>query len=193
MWGALAERGSLSCPPLPVKIESQVFRFCIFAPGKITAHRCNSTTRRPLMRIMELLLMVRGWTCRPLTPAAAAPRRRLGVAQASLPASRPATHGAGMVRRHCPRDGPEQLVGTRRVTQLAQRLGLDLADAFAGDVELLADSSSVWSVFISMPKRMRSTLASRGSGRRACSALLRRRPSMVAASIGGDRSPAGPR
>jgi hypothetical protein len=32
-----------------------------------------------------------------------------------------------------------QLFGTGRVTQLAQGLGFDLADALAGDVELLAD------------------------------------------------------
>src|SRR4051812_8868695 len=32
-----------------------------------------------------------------------------------------------------------QLADTRRVTHLAQRLGLDLPDAFAGNLELLAD------------------------------------------------------
>src|SRR5690606_41914811 len=32
-----------------------------------------------------------------------------------------------------------ELLGARRVAQLAQRLGLDLADPLAGDVELLAD------------------------------------------------------
>src|SRR6185312_9847056 len=32
-----------------------------------------------------------------------------------------------------------QLLAARGMTQLAQRLGLDLADAFAGHVELLAD------------------------------------------------------
>ena len=32
-----------------------------------------------------------------------------------------------------------QFVGTAGVTQFAQGLGFDLADAFAGDVELLAD------------------------------------------------------
>jgi hypothetical protein len=32
-----------------------------------------------------------------------------------------------------------QLFGAARVTQLAQGLGFDLADALAGDVELLAD------------------------------------------------------
>ena len=33
----------------------------------------------------------------------------------------------------------EQLFRTARVAQLAQGLGIDLADAFAGDVELLDD------------------------------------------------------
>ena len=45
------------------------------------------------------------------------------------------------------------------VFQFAQCLGFDLADAFAGHVKLFADLFRVWSVDISMPKRMRSTLA----------------------------------
>src|ERR1700694_4755831 len=41
--------------------------------------------------------------------------------------------------------------------QLPQRLRLDLTNTFARHRELLADFSSVWSVFMPMPKRMRST------------------------------------
>jgi len=43
------------------------------------------------------------------------------------------------------------------VLQLAQRLRLDLTDALARHRELPADFSIVWSVFMPMPKRMRST------------------------------------
>jgi len=45
--------------------------------------------------------------------------------------------------------------------ELAQNLGLDLADALAGYREL-PTSSSVWSVFMPMPKRMRKTGLPRG-------------------------------
>jgi len=41
------------------------------------------------------------------------------------------------------------------MAELAQRLRLDLADALARDVELLADFYSVWSVFISNPTSRR--------------------------------------
>ena len=58
-----------------------------------------------------------------------------------------------------------QAFGAAGVTQLAQGLGFDLADALAVTSNCLPTSSSVWSVFISMPKRMRSTLASRGRQR----------------------------
>jgi hypothetical protein len=55
-----------------------------------------------------------------------------------------------------------QPLGARRMPQLAQRLGFDLAYALARDVELLADFLERVVGDISMPKRMRSTFASRG-------------------------------
>ena len=46
--------------------------------------------------------------------------------------------------------------------ELAQRLCLDLPDTFAVTENCCPTSSSVWSVFMPMPKRMRSTRSSRG-------------------------------
>jgi len=47
------------------------------------------------------------------------------------------------------------------VAELARGLGLDVADTLAGDIELLADFFLSVLGVMSMPKRMRSTLASR--------------------------------
>jgi hypothetical protein len=46
--------------------------------------------------------------------------------------------------------------------QLSQRLGLDLADALARHTNCWPTSSRVSSMFMQMPKRMRSTCSSRG-------------------------------
>ncbi len=50
-------------------------------------------------------------------------------------------------------------------------LRFDLTDTFAGNVELFTHFSSVWSVFISIPKRIRRTFASARSGQPARRAL----------------------
>ncbi len=55
--------------------------------------------------------------------------------------------------------------------QFAQRLRFDLTDTFAGNVELLPTSSSVWSVFISIPKRIRKLSLHARSGQPARRAL----------------------
>jgi len=58
--------------------------------------------------------------------------------------------------------------------QLAQRLGLDLADALAGHLEVLAHLFQGVVGLLAMPKRMRRTFSSRGvsvaSTFRVCSA-----------------------
>ncbi len=47
----------------------------------------------------------------------------------------------------------------------------DLTDTFAGNVELFTHFFQLWSVFISIPKRIRRTFASRASGQPARRAL----------------------
>src|SRR5690348_1181141 len=55
-----------------------------------------------------------------------------------------------------------QLPRSRRVTQLPQRLGLNLADALAGDRKGIPTSSRVCSEPSSMPKRILMMRSSRG-------------------------------
>src|SRR5471030_3288476 len=77
-----------------------------------------------------------------------------------------------------------QFAAAAGVLQLAQRLGLDLAYSLAGDRELLTTSSSVWSVFMPMPKRMRSTRSSRGVRLARTRVVVSRRFAWMAASSG---------
>ena len=65
--------------------------------------------------------------------------------------------------------------------ELAQRLGLDLADALAGDVELLSHLFQVWSVFMPMPNRIRSTRSSRGVRDASTRVVVSRRLEWMAA------------
>lgn len=77
-----------------------------------------------------------------------------------------------------------QVLASRRMAQLAQRLGFDLADRSRVTSNCLPTSSRVWSVFMSMPKRMRSTLASRAVRPARTSRVDSLRLSLVAISIG---------
>ena len=72
----------------------------------------------------------------------------------------------------------------RRLTQGGGDKAVDLPEAFAGDVVLLADPLGVWSVVMSMPKRMRSTFASRGVSPSSTECMVSLRDSEVADSIG---------
>src|SRR6185312_11912017 len=78
------------------------------------------------------------------TPSGASPASGLPQKFQGAVAGNKQPRGSGAVRYRgdrCLLDVEEraQLFGAAGVAQLAQRLGLDLADALAGDVELLAD------------------------------------------------------
>ena len=70
------------------------------------------------------------------------------------------------------------------MAQLAQRLGLDLADALAGDGERWPTSSSVCSEPSPRPKRIRMTFSSRGVSVRSTCAVCSFRLTLITASAG---------
>src|SRR2546426_3864966 len=88
---------------------------------------------------------------------------------------------------------PQYQLLSRKLLSRSERDGWrSLRNAFASICRMrsrvtsncLPTSSSVWSVFISMPKRMRSTLASRGVRESRTSLVTSRKDAYIAASFG---------